>query len=84
MSRSLQEKLYGPGAWINTQEWLSANTRSLFPPYTLSEGRLGQWLSKKARRLAKENGYQAVAKNLRKQGMPFELAYMTLFGKAPK
>lgn len=42
----------------------------------------GTWLARKARQQAKEQGVQRAAMNLRKQGVPLELALLILVGKA--
>lgn len=41
----------------------------------------GQWFVAKARRQADQHGVQAAARNLRKQGVPVELALLVLAGK---
>lgn len=43
--------------------------------------RAGVWLVDKARRQAAELGTQAAARNLRKQGVPLELALLVLTGR---
>ncbi len=45
---------------------------------------VGQWIIDKYRAAAKERGYQAVAKQLRKQGVPFEIAKLILLDIQPK
>lgn len=44
--------------------------------------RAGQWLASKARRQASTLGVQRAAANLRKQGVPIELALEILAGRA--
>lgn len=41
----------------------------------------GLWLARKARRNAEEAGVQQAARNLRKQGVPIELALAILCGR---
>lgn len=43
----------------------------------------GLWFVAKARRQALFQGTQAAARNLRKQGVPIELALLVLAGRAP-
>ena len=40
----------------------------------------GRWIVGKARRQAAEVGYQQAAKNLRKQGIPLNVALIILLG----
>lgn len=42
----------------------------------------GLWLARKAAQQAKEQGVQRAALNLRKQGVPLELALMILVGRS--
>jgi hypothetical protein len=44
---------------------------------------VGQWVIDKYRAAAKERGYQAVARQLRKQGVPIEIAKLILLGVQP-
>ncbi len=44
---------------------------------------VGQWVIDKYRAAAKERGYQAVAKQLRKQGVPIEIAKLILLEVQP-
>lgn len=41
---------------------------------------VGLWLTSKARRQARDLGYQCAARNLRKQGVPLHLALSILLG----
>ena len=43
--------------------------------------RLGRWLSRKALQQSIDSGTFAAARNLRKQGVPLELALLTLTGR---
>lgn len=40
----------------------------------------GRWLVRKARQQAAEVGYQQAARNLRKQGVPLNIALVILLG----
>ncbi len=61
---------------------LSANPPVVVRPPTQEEDDIatavGQWVIDKYRAAAKERGYQAVAKQLRKQGVPIEIAKLIL------
>ena len=51
----------------------------------ISRQAVGQWYVDKYQAAAHERGHRAVAVQMRKQGVPFEIAYLTLFDKpAPK
>lgn len=54
-----------------------------FALYTFMLQDAGQWLVAKARRQATESGVQTAARNLRKQGVPLELALRILFAPRP-
>lgn len=45
---------------------------------------IGQWLVAKARRQAAAQGVQPAARNLRKQGLPLELALAILAPRGPR
>lgn len=42
---------------------------------------IANWFVSKAQRQARESGYFQAAKNLRKQGVPIEIARMMLLGE---
>jgi hypothetical protein len=49
--------------------------------YRITRSIVGQFLIEKYQRQARESGYHNAARNLRKQGVPLDVALVILFAK---